>query len=126
MGAIFPDVPPYIIRFLRPEIARVPAVHEPAVQAIQLPDYLHKIVQNINDLRGDANHLEAAHVPIVVSLFAALGYRETVDIVIGQEHIDVSIRKNQKTILISEVKRNWDLNQDNGVGPEAITDEAGK
>ena len=140
VGAIFPEIPPYIIRFLRQhrlveagdqvigvdgnprieQLARLPLAPEPAIQTVPLPNYLHRIVQSINDLRGDANHLEAAHVPIVVSLFAALGYRETVDIVIGQERVDVSIRKNQRTILIIEVKRNWDLNRDEGVGAEAI------
>lgn len=68
------------------------------------------LINDINRLKKDSDHKERAHESLVESFYELLGYKKIEDIKYRQGRIDIKIVKNNKTVLVNEVKQSWDLN----------------
>ncbi len=105
VGALLNSLPPYIERALG---IRIPT-QETAPEYVR-PDRLKEVISAIKNLIKDPNHQERDHEALVQGFLSSLGYDRLKDIRFRRGRIDVSIWKDQKQLLVIEVKRDWNLN----------------
>ena len=105
MGYIHPEIPLYIRRLLgeKPQ----PATPYPT---LEVPEFLHPIIQTIKVLRKDPNHQERAHESLVEDFFVSLGYNKHSEIKYRQGRIDLSLWNGAMPLVVVEVKKEWDIN----------------
>ena len=104
MGKLQNEVPTYILRI----IGEVPLKQPSEIMYIE-PEYLKEIIKEIKLLRDDPNHKERAHESLVEDFFCKLDYEKHREIKYRQGRIDISIWHKDKPILVTEVKKDWNL-----------------
>ena len=77
------------------------------------PDWVKKNIEEVLILKNDEGHLERDHEILVVKLFDSLGYSPFKDIKHQRGNIDIRIDKNDKTMIVIEVKADWALSKQN-------------
>lgn len=92
-------------------------IKKPKSSEIILPDFLKSLIENIRKLKDDIEHKERAHESLVELFYELLGYERFSEIKYQTGRIDVSIQIKGKTIIVNEVKRDWNLNWKN---PEVV------
>lgn len=92
-------------------------IKKPKSSEIILPDFLKSLIENIRKLKDDLEHKERAHESLVELFYELLGYERFSEIKYQTGRIDVSIQIKGKTIIVNEVKRDWNLNWKN---PEVV------
>lgn len=75
----------------------------------------NKLIQEINILKLDRDHKERAHESLVETFFVELGYTKHTEIQYRKGRIDISIAKDNKLVLVVEVKRDWNLKTKNKI-----------
>jgi hypothetical protein len=73
------------------------------------PTWLTPVIEMVEALIDDAEHLERDHEDIVASFFEALGYRRVVDIKFRRGNIDIRIDRDGEPLFTIEVKADWSL-----------------
>jgi hypothetical protein len=76
---------------------------------ISIPSFLKQLVDDIRKLKEDPEHKERDHESLVESFYEKLGYIKVEEIKYRRGHIDIKIQLNGKTIIVNEVKPNWNL-----------------
>jgi len=104
IGTLLNEVPLYIKRILGESIPTKSSIIEYIV-----PNFLQSVIKSIHQLKDDPNHLERAHESLVEDFFCAIGYEKHKDIKYRQGRVDISIWNESKSILVVEVKRDWNL-----------------
>jgi len=75
-------------------------------------DFLKKLLDlddQVDLLKKDPDHKERAHESLVESFFHILGYYPYTDIKHQQGRVDISVRSEEKTLMVVEVKKDWNL-----------------
>jgi hypothetical protein len=111
VGKVYPELPSYIARLLG--MSAPAGVKE---IAILRPQDLKSVIEAVETLRKERDHKERAHESLVEELFVALGYSKHKDIKYRQGRVDIKIERGGHTILIAEVKVDWNLSFDSGIG----------
>lgn len=117
---VYNEVPEYIKRILDGKIILVsrqdlnkskketkfssPIKHEE-------PAWLKSLINDINQLRKDKEHKERAHESLVEAFFELLCYAKYTDIRHRQGRIDIGIMKDDKLVMVNEVKKDWHLSR---------------
>jgi hypothetical protein len=90
---------------------RIPPPKKPS--KIKSPTIILKqfkpVIEDIKLLKQDPAHTEKAHEALVVSFYESLGYKKFVDIKYQLSKIDIAIQAKDKTLIVNEVKRDWNL-----------------
>ena len=107
VGAMHLKLPPYIERLLGRDIL----TPDPIDELIEPPSEFEGVLDSINSLRADPDHLERAHESIVEEFLVALGYVKHKNIRYQRNRLDISIWDNQIPQILFEVKRDWDISQ---------------
>lgn len=76
---------------------------------ISIPSFLKQLVDDIRKLKEDPEHKERDHESLVESFYEKLGYIKVEEIKYRRGRIDIKIQLNGKTIIVNEVKPNWNL-----------------
>ncbi len=76
------------------------------------PNYKN-LIQDILALKSDREHKERAHESLVETFFINLGYLKHKEIQYRKGRIDISIVSNDKSMIVIEVKRDWNLRTKN-------------
>jgi hypothetical protein len=105
VGELLEEIPPYILRILGKQIEG-----EEAPEQV-IPEFLEKLISDINNLKNDKYHQERAHESLVEDFLVKLGHKKHTDIKYRQGRLDLSIKFNGKPIVLFEVKKDWDLNR---------------
>lgn len=71
------------------------------------------LIQDIKSLKSDRDHKERAHESLVETFFINLGYLKHKEIQYRKGRIDISIVNNEKPMIVTEVKRDWNLQTKN-------------
>jgi hypothetical protein len=79
----------------------------------ETPDWLKNNIDDVFSLKRDPQHLERDHEILVVELFSLLGYSRFRDIKHQRGNIDIRIDKEDKPLIVIEVKADWSLNRTN-------------
>ena len=111
VGKVYPELPPYIARLLGISLPT-----GPKEIVIVRPPQFKAVIEMIALLRKERNHMERAHESLVEDFFVALGYRKHQDIKYRQGRVDIRLELNGRTILIAEVKADWDISSSNDRG----------
>jgi len=111
VGKVYAELPPYIARLL--DISPPTA---PKQIAILRPAFLKPVIEEVETLRKEREHKERAHESIVEDFFVAIGYSKHKEIKYRQGRVDIKIETAGQTLLIAEVKADWDLSFYNGIG----------
>lgn len=80
---------------------------------ICIPSYLKQLVDDIRKLKEDPEHKERDHESLVESFYEILGYIKVEEIKYQRGHIDIRIQLKGETIIVNEVKPNWNLSYHN-------------
>ena len=67
------------------------------------------VIEDIKLLKEDSAHTEKGHEALVVSFYETLGYKKFADIKYQLSKIDIAIQAKEKTLIVNEVKRDWNL-----------------
>lgn len=105
IGTLFEELPPYIKRLLGEPVQK----STPKITFVA-PEYLKNLVKSINILKKDNQHQERAHESLVEDFFTLIGYEKHEDIRYRQGRVDITIYGDNRPLLLSEVKRDWNLN----------------
>jgi len=103
VGKVYPQPPPYIQRLLRSD-----SEAELDAEVIQ-PEEFKRVIASIEILRNEREHKERAHESLVEDFFVAAGYLKHKHIKYRQGRVDVMIQNAGRTLLIAEVKADWNL-----------------
>jgi Holliday junction resolvase-like predicted endonuclease len=109
VGKVHSELPPYIARILE-----LPSQIKSKGIAIIHPAFLESVIKAIETLQSQQAHAERAHESLVEEFLVALGYRKHEDIKYRQGRVDIALKKDGHTILVVEVKSDWDLSRYNG------------
>ncbi|MDP2905604.1 MAG: type I restriction endonuclease [Candidatus Omnitrophota bacterium] len=71
------------------------------------PQWLESLINDIESLKNDPQHKERAHESLVEAFYELLGFKKFNDIKHRQGRIDISIEIQGKTIIVNEVKKDW-------------------
>jgi len=82
----------------------------PEKPKIEVPSQLKNIIKDIKKLKVDSTHQERAHESLIEKFFEYLGYERFNDIKFRVGRVDVSISMQGKPIIVTEVKKYWNLN----------------
>lgn len=110
VGKVYPQLPSYIARLLGMSLPT--GVKE---IAIVRPSDLKAVIEAVETLRKERDHMERAHESLVEEFFVALGYQKHEDIKYRQGRVDIKIERGGHTFLIAEVKADWGLSFRNGI-----------
>jgi len=77
------------------------------------PVWVRKNIEEVLILKNDEGHLERDHEILVVKLFDSLGYSPFKDIKHQRGNIDIRIDKNDRPMIVIEVKADWALSKQN-------------
>lgn len=113
VGKVYPELPPYVTRLF--DISPPTGDKGPSIVR---PPFLESVIQAIETLRKEREHMERAHESLVEDFFVVLGYRKHKDIKYRQGRVDIKLESGGRSILLVEVKPVWDLSRYNGT--EAI------
>lgn len=91
----------------RPIPKRVPKVKGTTV----VHNQFKSVIEDIKLLKQDPAHTEKAHEALVVSFYETLGYKKFADIKYQLSKIDIAIQTKNKTLIVNEVKRDWNLSK---------------
>jgi len=80
---------------------------------VEIPDWVKKIIEEVFILKNDAGHYERDHEDLVANFFKMLGYAQFKDIKFRRGNIDIRIDKNNKPMIVIEVKSDWALSMQN-------------
>jgi predicted Mrr-cat superfamily restriction endonuclease len=108
VGKVYPDLPPYIARLL----GISPPVGGNEIPILRPPD-LKVVIEAVDILRKERDHQERAHESLVEDFFVALGYAKHENIKYRLSRVDIKIEVGGHTILIVEVKRDWNISHNN-------------
>jgi hypothetical protein len=86
VGKVYPELPPYIVRFFG--ISLPAGVKE---IAILRPADLKLVIEAVESLRKERDHKERAHESLVEDFFVALGYHKHKEIKYRQGRVDIKI-----------------------------------
>lgn len=75
----------------------------------ECPEWLSKLIQDIEILQGDPQHKERAHESLVENFYELIGFKKFTDIKHRQGRIDISVEYQGKTVIVNEVKKDWNL-----------------
>lgn len=76
------------------------------------PSWLEQVIQQVEALKSDPEHLERDHEDIVANFFEALGHRRIIDIKYRRGNIDIRIDRNGIPFITIEVKSDWSMTCD--------------
>jgi len=111
VGKVYPELPPYITRVVGilplADVKQIPIVRPPELACV---------IEAIEILRKEHDHMERAHESLVEDFFVALGYSKHKDIKYRQGRVDIKIESAGQTLLVAEVKAAWELSFYNGIG----------
>jgi predicted Mrr-cat superfamily restriction endonuclease len=110
VGKVYPQLPPYIARIVG---FSVPTASKEI--AFVRPADLKIVIDAVEVLRKERNHMERAHESLVEDLFVAIGYRKHKDIKYRQGRVDIKIEAGGHALLIVEVKADWDIGFKNAI-----------
>lgn len=71
------------------------------------------LIQDILALKSDRDHKERAHESLVETFFINLGYSKHKEVQYRKGRIDISIVNNEKSMIVIEVKKEWNLKAKN-------------
>lgn len=71
------------------------------------------LIQDIVALKSDRDHKERAHESLVETFFINLGYLKYKEVQYRKGRIDISIVNNEKSMIVIEVKKEWNLKTKN-------------
>lgn len=112
VGTLYDEIPPYIKRLLG-EMPEKEIKEDSESEPLLIPDYLKPVIELVNHLKLDTIHQERGHESLVEDFFYALGYEKHKDIKFRLGRMDLSLQFGDKTLVVIEVKKRWDLNQYN-------------
>jgi hypothetical protein len=115
VGKVYPELPPYIARLLEISLPVTPN----DLKFLRPPDF-KLVLEAVEVLRKERDHKERAHESLVEDFFVALGYVKHKDIKYRQGRVDIKIETAGQTLLIAEVKADWNLSRANRNGIDAI------
>jgi hypothetical protein len=78
-------------------------------ETYETPAWLIDLKMNIEELKNDKEHKERAHESLVESFYGLLGFAKFTEIKHRQGRIDISIEHEGKIIIVTEVKKDWNL-----------------
>ncbi len=110
-GVLEQDVPDYIERLLN-----MPISEKPKPDELIQPDFLKTVIDHIANLKKDAAHKERAHESIVEDFLCSLGYEKHKHIKYRQGRLDISINDDDQTVLLFEVKKDWQIDYETHIG----------
>ena len=108
VGKVYPELPPYIARLFGLSLS----VGVKEIAILRPPD-LKLVIESVDVLRKENDHKERAHESLVEDFFVALGYAKHKDIKYRQGRVDIKIETGGHTMLIAEVKRDWNISHNN-------------
>lgn len=76
------------------------------------PEWLRRVIDEIDVLKRDPKHQERAHEALVESFLQALGLRRFEEVVFRVGRVDIQVRNKSRTVAVIEVKRDWSLGDD--------------
>jgi hypothetical protein len=117
VGKISPTLPPYIQR--RVGIHHQVNKSEKAMHFIR-PLELEQVIKEVEQLQKEESHMERAHESLVEDFLVALKYAKHRDIKYRQGRVDIRIEMAGRSLLIVEVKAEWNLGFQSTKGLEAI------
>ena len=100
-----------VARIAEPPVSSLPEI-ETITKKANLPfkpTWVTPVIEMVEALIEDTEHLERDHEDIVASFFEALGYRRVVDIKFRRGNIDIRIDRDGKPLFTIEVKADWSL-----------------
>jgi hypothetical protein len=74
---------------------------------------LQPLIENIELLKNDPGHTEKAHEVLVESFYKKLGFSTFSDIKYHLGSIDIAIEAEGQTLIVNEVKKDWNLSREN-------------
>lgn len=81
----------------------------PPSESFEKPSEFASLITDIDILRKDRDHKERAHESLVEKFYEILGYVKFIDIKHRQGRIDISIEHEGVTMIVNEVKKDWNL-----------------
>jgi len=95
---------------MQPSVAEEPTIEKaPEKESFMHPSWLGKVISQIEELRNDTHHQERDHEDLVSRFFEELGYERGSEIKYRRGRVDVLIQRNDKPLIVIEVKRDWSL-----------------
>ncbi len=84
-------------------------INKPPETIYECPHWLEGLIKDIESLKKDEEHKERAHESLVESFYELLGFKKFNDIKHRQGRIDISVEHGGETIIVTEVKKDWNL-----------------
>lgn len=78
---------------------------------VEIPNWINKHIEEVIILKNDSEHYERDHEDLVANFFKMLGYAQFKDIKFRRGNIDIRIDKNDKPMIVIEVKSDWALSR---------------
>lgn len=94
---------------VRPDIFTIKEKSDYSKQNHERPKEFLKLIEDIENLRKDSQHKERAHESLVEYFYEILGFDRHTEIKYRQGRVDIGITYNDETIIVNEVKKDWNL-----------------